>query len=75
MWVNIDKNDPNYFEHSALFEASMTKEDGTPDYPITRISANLYGRINANGAYSDATEVSKTIGRKQMGVCYLYSKV
>ena len=71
MWVNIDKNDPNYFEHSALFEASMTKEDGTPDYPITRISANLYGRINANGAYSDATEVSKPLeGNKWEYVTY-----
>lgn len=71
MWVNIDKNDPNYFEHSALFEASMTKEDGTPDYPITRISANLYGRINANGAYSDATEISKPLeGNKWEYVTY-----
>ena len=58
MWVNVDKDDPNYFEHSVLFEASMTKENGTPTYPITRISANLFGRINANGALSDVTSIS-----------------
>ena len=74
MWVNIDKNDPNYFEHSALFEGSMTNEDGTPNYPITRISANLYGRINANGAWSDATEITKPLeGNKWEYVTYTVS--
>ena len=74
MWVNVDKNDPNYFEHSALFEASMTNEDGTPNYPITRISANLFGRINANGAWSDATEISKPLeGNKWEYVTYTVS--
>lgn len=74
MWVNIDKNNPNYFEHSALFEASMTNEDGTPNYPMTRISANLFGRINANGAWSDATEVSKQLeGNKWEYVTYTVS--
>lgn len=61
MWVSVDKDDPNYFEHSALFEASMTKENGTPTYPITRISANLFGRINANGAWSDVTSISNPL--------------
>ena len=55
MWVNIDKDNPDYFEHSALFEAD---KDG--QYPMTRISANLYGRINAD-AFSDATEISKPL--------------
>lgn len=71
MWVNVDKNDNGYFEHSALFEASKTKEDGAPDYPITRISANLFGRINANGAWADATEISKSLkGNKWEYVTY-----
>lgn len=71
MWVNVDKNDKGYFEHSALFEASKTKEDGAPDYPITRISANLFGRINSNGAWSDATEISKPLeGNKWEYVTY-----
>ena len=56
MWVNVDITDPNYFEHSALFEAN-----GGSKYPVTRISANLYSRINANGAYADATEISKPL--------------
>jgi arabinan endo-1,5-alpha-L-arabinosidase len=56
MWVNVDSTDPNYFEHSALFEGSANAE-----YPITRISANLYGRINANGAWADATEISEPL--------------
>ena len=56
MWVNIDTTDPNYFEHSALFEAN-----GGDKYPLTRISANLYSRINANGAYADATEITKPL--------------
>ena len=74
MWVNVDKNDPNYFEHSALFEASMINEDGTPNYPITRISANLFGRINANGSWSDATEISKPLeGNKWEYVTYTVS--
>lgn len=71
MWVNVDKNDEGYFEHSALFEASKTKADGAPDYPITRISANLFGRINSNGAWSDATEISKPLeGNKWEYVTY-----
>ncbi|MBS4956211.1 MAG: family 43 glycosylhydrolase [Clostridium sp.] len=74
MWVNVDKNAPNYFEHSALFEASMINEDGTPNYPITRISANLFGRINANGSWSDATEISKPLeGNKWEYVTYTVS--
>jgi len=56
MWVNVDTTDPNYFEHSALFEAN-----GGSKYPVTRISANLYSRINANGAYADATEITKPL--------------
>ncbi|MDO5516073.1 MAG: family 43 glycosylhydrolase [Clostridium sp.] len=55
MWVNVNKDNPDYFEHSALFEAD---KDG--QYPMTRISANLYGRINAD-AFSDATEISKPL--------------
>lgn len=72
MWVNVDKNDNGYFEHSALFEASKPNEDGAPDYPITRISANLFGRINANGAWADATEISKPLeGNKWEYVTYI----
>jgi arabinan endo-1,5-alpha-L-arabinosidase len=56
MWVNVDTTGPNYFEHSALFEAN-----GGSKYPVTRISANLYSRINANGAYADATEITKPL--------------
>lgn len=56
MWVNVDSTDPNYFEHSALFEAN-----GGVKYPVTRISANLFSRINANGAFADATEISKPL--------------
>jgi arabinan endo-1,5-alpha-L-arabinosidase len=56
MWVNVDKKDPNYFEHSALFEANAGDK-----YPVTRIGANLYGRINANGGFADATEISKPL--------------
>lgn len=74
MWVNVDKTNPNYFEHSALFEASMTNEDGTSNYPMTRISANLFGRINANGAWSDATEISNPLeGNKWEYVTYTVS--
>ena len=71
MWVNVDKTDANYFEHSALFEASMTKENGTPTYPITRLGANLFGRINANGAYSDVTSIANPLeGNKWEYVTY-----
>lgn len=56
MWVNVDSTDPNYFEHSALFEAN-----GGVKYPVTRISANLFSRINANGAWADATEISNPL--------------
>ncbi|AGF59399.1 arabinan endo-1,5-alpha-L-arabinosidase [Clostridium saccharoperbutylacetonicum] len=56
MWVNVNTSDSNYWEHSALFEANG---GGQGKYPVTRISANLYGRINANGSYTDATEISE----------------
>lgn len=48
MWVNVSSDT---WEHSALFEADLAGKtaDG---YPMTRIGANLIGRINAN-AYSD----------------------
>ena len=58
MWVNVDKKDTNYWEHSALFEANAGGQD---KYPVTRISANLFGRINANGKWADATEISKPL--------------
>ncbi len=45
MWVNLSKDT---FEHSALFEADLKAA-----YPMTRIGANLIGRINAVD-YSDA---------------------
>jgi len=52
MWVKLDKSDANYWEHSALFEANAGGQD---QYPVTRIGANLYGRINANGKWGDVT--------------------
>ncbi len=55
MWVNVDKTDPNYMENSALFEANG---GGQNQYPVTRISANLYSRINSNGEWADATDIS-----------------
>lgn len=58
MWVNVDASNSSYFEHSALFEANA---GGPGKYPVTRISGNLYGRINANGAYADATEISEPL--------------
>lgn len=58
MWVNVDTTDPNYFEHSALFEANGGGQD---KYPVTRISGNLFSRINSNGAWGDATEISKPL--------------
>lgn len=45
MWVNLSEDT---FEHSALFEA-----DAKAAYPMTRIGANLIGRINAT-EFSDA---------------------
>jgi arabinan endo-1,5-alpha-L-arabinosidase len=60
MWVNVNMDDPNYWQHSALFEAN---DNGS--YPITRISANLYGRINANGTYADATIISQGLTSNQ----------
>lgn len=70
MWVNVNKTNPDYFEHSALFEASHNS-----DYPMTRISANLFGRINANGSYADATEITKPLeGEKWEYVTYTVSK-
>lgn len=51
MWVNVDAST---WEHSALFEADMVSGGATTgNYPMTRIGANLIGRINAND-YSDA---------------------
>lgn len=51
MWVNIDSST---WEHSALFEADWLADGAsTGTYPMTRIGANLIGRINAND-YSDA---------------------
>lgn len=47
MWVNIGEET---FEHSALFEADLAG-----DYPMTRIGANLFARINAD-AYSDVID-------------------
>lgn len=58
MWVNVDKSDLNYFEHSALFEANA---GGQNQYPVTRISANLFSRINSNGSFADATDISTTL--------------
>lgn len=60
MWVNVNMDDPDYWQHSALFEAN---DNG--NYPVTRISANLYGRINANGAYADATIISQGLTSNQ----------
>ncbi|SDB22806.1 Beta-xylosidase [Pseudobutyrivibrio sp. YE44] len=51
MWVNIDGST---WDHSALFEADWLADGATVgNYPMTRIGANLIGRINAND-YSDA---------------------
>lgn len=47
MWAKISDTT---WEHSALFEADSSAE--APNYPMTRIGANLIARINANG-YSD----------------------
>ncbi len=55
MWVNVDTKSPGYWEHSALFEANGGGQD---IYPVTRISANLFGRINSNGAWADATSIT-----------------
>ncbi|WP_022750112.1 lipocalin-like domain-containing protein [Lachnobacterium bovis] len=52
MWVNVSKDT---FEHSALFEADrVTATEKYGQYPMTRIGANLIGRINAANNYSDA---------------------
>lgn len=56
MWVNVDTSDPNYFEHSALFEADRDVKN----FPMTRIGANLIARINANGSYADSDKASLT---------------
>ena len=58
MWVKVDKSDVNYWEHSALFEANA---GGQNQYPVTRLSANLYGRINANGKWGDVTVLNGTL--------------
>ena len=56
MWINLDKSHENYWEHSALFEAR-----GSETYPMTRLGANLIGRINSNGAWSDTNERFKQL--------------
>lgn len=56
MWINLDKSHQNYWEHSALFEAR-----GSEMYPMTRLGANLIGRINSNGAWSDTNERFKQL--------------
>ena len=53
-----DTANASYWEHSALFEANA---GGQNAYPVTRISANLFGRINSNGAWADATAISKSL--------------
>ena len=58
MWVNVDTANASYWEHSALFEANA---GGQNAYPVTRISANLFGRINSNGVWADATTISKSL--------------
>ncbi|MBU3155470.1 family 43 glycosylhydrolase [Clostridium estertheticum] len=55
MWVNVDTTEPNYLEHSALFEGNA---GGQNKFPMTRISANLFGRINSNGTWADATNIT-----------------
>ena len=51
LWANVDSST---WEHSALFEADWLADGASVGtYPMTRIGANLIGRINAN-AYSDA---------------------
>jgi glucan-binding YG repeat protein len=50
MWVNVDESDPNYLENSALFEANA---GGQGAYPMTRIGANLFARINASTGWID----------------------
>lgn len=56
MWINLNKSNPNYWEHSAIFEAKAAI-----DYPMTRLGANLLGRINSNGAWADTQVGSKQI--------------
>ena len=56
MWINLNKSNPNYWEHSAIFEAKAAV-----DYPMTRLGANLLGRINSNGAWADTQVGSKQI--------------
>ena len=58
MWVNVDTANASYWQHSALFEANA---GGQNAYPVTRISANLFGRINSNGVWADATTISKSL--------------
>jgi arabinan endo-1,5-alpha-L-arabinosidase len=58
MWVNVNTLSTGYSQHSALFEANAGGQD---QYPLTRMSANLWARINANGAWADATTVSKEL--------------
>ena len=58
MWANIGENT---FGHSALFEANLNNNAG--GWPMTRISANLIARINAN-AYSDTEGIGATDDEK-----------
>lgn len=68
MWVNVDTANPSYWEHSALFEANA---GGQNKYPVTRMSANLFSRINSNGVWADATSISKPLtGNKWKYVSY-----
>ena len=60
MWVNLDKSYEKYNEHSALFDASNNQ-----DFPMTRLGANLIGRINSNGAWSDTFNVNKQLTSKK----------
>lgn len=59
MWTNIGDNT---FGHSALFEANLNGAAG--GWPMTRISANLIARINAN-VYSDTVGIGTTDDEKE----------
>jgi arabinan endo-1,5-alpha-L-arabinosidase len=58
MWVNINTSITGYSQHSALFEANG---GAAGIYPMTRISSNLWTRINSNGAYVDSKGMSKQL--------------
>jgi len=83
MWVQTDRDFTYDTGHSALFEANA---GGAGAYPMTRISANLFSRINSNGAWADAVNpksalsadtwhfVSYTVGKEGLFV-YLDGKL